>query len=218
MKFIFVGLITGMASLLGYVLYREAMHEEKTTQLATALERERSFNVRRARRLKWMQAPEKINLAAVAEAAHLTGIRPSAAAALLFCENGPEFLESGAIDKTDFFALHVPIEKRSAVEGARTLNRMAWEWFAKTPEGKRALLKMLTFAGKPYTHLGLPEQRAWAMNMAIGIDRFEDEIKDAGPAEREPLQAAMKTPTPDYGYSVKATRSAKRAKQAGGVR
>lgn len=219
MKVVFVGLIAGLASVLGFVLYREATHEDQTQALTTALERERSFNVRRERRLKWMQAPKKVNLEAVATATHLLGIRPSVAAALLYCENGPEFLESGAIDKTDFFALHVPIEKRSAVEGARTLSRMAWEWFITTPEGRRALDKMLIFAGTPYTHLGRPEQMAWAVNMSVAIERFESEIKVNGsPEAKQPVAYVMRTPTPDYGYTVKAKRSAKRAKRQGGIR
>lgn len=219
MKFILAGLITGLASVLGFILYREARHEDQVQTLSIALERERSFNVRRERRLRWMQNPQKINLEAVAMATHILGIRPSVTAALLFCENGPEHMESGAIDKTDFFALHVPIEKRSAVEGSRTLNRMAWEWFITTPDGQRALDRMLIFAGSPYTHLGLPEQRAWAVNMAVAIERFEQDIKVDGNAEaKQPVAYVMRTPTPDYGYSVKAKRPAKRAKRKGGIR
>lgn len=184
-------------------------------QTTAECEKERAFNVRRDRRLNYIQVPKQINMEAVSLAIEILGTRPSVTAALLYCENGPEFLESGSIDKTPFFSKYVPIKNRSALEGARCLNRMAWEWFVTTPEGKRAFDDFLFYAAKPYTHLGGPEQNAWAINMATAIERFEGEIKVSGESAH-PVAVIMRTPTPDYGFqnnSGKAKRPAKKARK-----
>ena len=131
---------------------------------------------------------------AVATASHIEGLPPSLVAALLYTENGPEDLETGSIDKTDYFAKDFPIEKWSALDGARTLNRMAWEWFFTTDDGRDAARSFFLYAAKPYTNLSLPEQRDWAYRIQRSEKKFRKDIAQG--REYEPEAYVMRTPTP----------------------
>lgn len=174
-------------------------HENKSpsetiAELSTKLERERSFNARRARRLHYTMRPESINLESVALANHLTGIKPSAAASILYTENGPEFIESGSLDKTDFFT-QFPIERRSAVEGSKTLNRMAWNYLTNHPAQLRAMLKESAYR---YTNMGPNQQAAWVENFLVAESKFSVNISWANKGETEPITLTRPTPTPVY--------------------
>jgi hypothetical protein len=155
-------------------------------------ERIRSFNVRRERRLKWMQAPQKIDIKNISLPYHVLGIKPSVIAALLKCENGPEYLESGSIDKSDFFALYFPLERWSALEGSRTLNRMLWEWVTLDKNREHAFY---LYAAKPYTALSVAEQNSWANNMLKAEQDFRKQIV-MDTSKEEPIVVAMRTITP----------------------
>jgi hypothetical protein len=165
---------------------------EENKRLITENERLRSFNARRTRRFKWMLKPEKINAESVTISHHLLGIPPSVIAALLYCENGPQDIESGSIDKTDYFAMHFPISQWSALDGSRTLNRMLWEWVLA--QDKETQDRFWRYASKPYTALSKPEQKHWADNMRVAEKRFRAEIS----AEIEkPVVSKLRTPIPD---------------------
>lgn len=154
-------------------------------------ERLRSFNARRTRRLKFMHKPERIDIEAVTVCSHVLGIPPSVISALIYNENGPQDLETGSIDKTDFFALHFPIQQWSALDGSRTLNRMLWEWVLS--RDKTVQDSFWRYASKPYTALSIPEQKRWADNMRVAEARFRNEIK----IEKEkPVLSKLRTPTP----------------------
>jgi hypothetical protein len=157
-------------------------------------ERLRMFNVRRERRLHWMKEPEKINTEAVEVASHVEGTPPSLVAALLYTENGPPDLETGSIDKTDYFAKEFPLSQWSALDGARTLNRMAWEYLLQDPKGRQALKGLLAYAAKPYTNLSPAEQKDWARNMQVAETRFRKMISEGKPYVPEAV--LMRTPTP----------------------
>lgn len=157
-------------------------------------ERLRMFNVRRERRLHWMKEPEKINTEAVEVASHVEGTPPSLVAALLYTENGPPDLETGSIDKTDYFAKEFPLSQLSALDGARTLNRMAWEYLLQDPKGRQALKGLLAYAAKPYTNLSPAEQKDWARNMQVAETRFRKMISEGKPYVPEAV--LMRTPTP----------------------
>ena len=157
-------------------------------------ERLRMFNVRRERRLHWMTQPQSINLESVETASHVEGTPPSLVAALLYTENGPPDLETGSIDKTDYFAKDFPLTQWSALDGARTLNRMAWEYLLTTPDGQKALKGLLSYAAKPYTNLSEPEQKDWAARMKIAEKKFREDIKEG--REYHPTAYVMRTPTP----------------------
>lgn len=183
---------------------------------------EQEFNARRERRLRLEkdEVGPKINLDAVALAFHLEGTSPDVIAALLHCEDGPMNVESGSIDKTDVFAKDIQIDRRSAVEGARTLNRMAWDWLTKTPEGQKVLPSLLTYCSTPYTSLGSLEQRDWARNMQRSIFFYQEHLKFGRDQEVEPLALIMRTPTPNYSLVAegdqghpKVARKRKRRKQ-----
>jgi hypothetical protein len=141
-----------------------------------------------------MKEPERIDMDAVATASHVEGTPPSLVAALIYTENGPQDLETGSIDKTDWFAKDFPIEKWSALDGARTLNRMAWEYLLETTDGQRALHGLLLYAAKPYTNLSDQEQKDWAMRMRVAEKRFRKNI--AAGIEYRPAAYVMRTPTP----------------------
>lgn len=165
---------------------------EENKRLIAENERLRSFNTRRSRRLKWMLKPEKINLEAVTVSNHLLGIPPSVIGALIYCENGPQDLETGSIDKTDYFAMHFPIQQWSVLDGSRTLNRMLWEWLLA--QDKETQNRFWRSASKPYTALSVKEQKTWANNMEVAEKRFRAEIS----AEIEkPLVSKLRTPIPD---------------------
>ena len=162
-------------------------------ELSRKLERERAFNVRRARRLHYMAEPRTINIDGVANAYHLMGIAPSAISALLIIENGPMDNETGSIDKTDFFVNNFPMEQRSALEGGRTLTRQLWTWITRTPTGRRAFREFLRSAAGPYTAMGSEQQEQWVNNMLTTELKYQKEI-EVGPEGF--LTIPMPTPTP----------------------
>jgi hypothetical protein len=166
-----------------------AMDENK--RLLVENEKLRSFNVRRERRLKWMMKPKSIDADSVSQATHILGTPPSIIAALLYCENGPENLETGSIDKTDYFALNFPIARWSTLDGTRTLNRMLWEWFLAQDEPTQKSFYMS--AAKPYTALSKAEQKSWAANMRAAELRFRKQITQE---VDKPLVSKLRTPTP----------------------
>lgn len=177
--------------------------KDEKTQLVIENERLRSFNVRRERRLKWMSEPKAINLTNVALAFNVLGTKPSVVAALLYTENAPEFVESGSLDKSDYFARNFPIEQWSVLEGSRTLNRMAWNWILDDPKRAHAFF---LYASKPYTGLSVSEQKQWANNMLVSEKRFRDDIVDAGGVFVEnPVQMKVRTPsaTPTVSQNTK---------------
>jgi hypothetical protein len=176
-------------------------------ELSRKLERERTFNVRRARRLHYMTEPRDINIDGIGNAYHLMGIAPSVTTALLFCENGPMDNESGSIDKTDFFVKNFPIEQRSALEGGRTLTRQLWTWVTRTPNGRKAFREFLSSAAGPYTAMSEEQQSQWVNNMLKTELRFENEI-EVGPEGF--LTIPMPTPTP-VSHSGKPQSPGKRA-------
>ncbi len=139
-----------------------------------------------------MKEPKEINVKAVQDAHEILGIRPSLIAALVYCENGPENLETGSIDKTEYYATHFPIEEWSYLDGSRTLSRMAWEWFFTTKEGQKACKQFLTFAATPYTHTSPEDQAWWVKNMIVAEKRFTTEI---GVELYKPIVQMMRTPT-----------------------
>jgi len=173
---------------------KQASYEE-IKRLVAENERLRSFNARRQRRLKWMNQPESIDLESVSLAYHVTGVKPSWIAALLYCENGPEDLKTGSIDKTDVFAKYFKVKDWSALDGTRTLTRSAFEWFSSTEEGREAAKQFLLYAAAPYTNLSAKEQQAWMRNMVKAERKFKSQITISGKEEKS-VSYVMKTPTP----------------------
>ncbi len=184
-------------SIFGLVLYISLQHfktVDRDIKFATENERLRSFNTRMMRRLKWINMPEKIDPEAVALAEHIEGTPASMVAALIFCENGPEDIETGSIDKTDYWAKNLPIKYWSKLDGARTLNRMLWNWIQAHPDQ----FKLFLFdAARPYTNMSKPLQMTWASNMFASNERFK---KDISTDRSEIKVVANFTPTPDYGF------------------
>lgn len=171
------------------------MARDQLVQLSAENERLRLFNTRRERRLKWMAKPKGLNTEAVAKAWHILGIPPSAVAALIYTENGPQDLETGSIDKTDFFAANLPIECWSTLDGSRTLNRMLWEWMLESQEGRKALPHFLVSAAGPYTAgRSDHEKRLWANHWLQWERIFKAKLLQ-GPQKGESLVVAIKTPT-----------------------
>jgi hypothetical protein len=134
--------------------------EKQVEKLSAENERLRIFNARRQRRL--VKPPATPRLESIEKASHILGTPPQVIEAVWMQENGPPDIETGSIGKTDYFAENFPMADWAALEAARTMNRMAFEWFLKTPEGKRAYPKFLTYASAPYTALGPQEQKNWA--------------------------------------------------------
>jgi len=180
------------------ILYKhDIKSQDEKYQLVVENERLRSFNVRRERRLKWMNEPKSINLNHVSQAFHILGTKPSVVAALLYSENGPEYFESGSLDRTSYFAQNFPIEQWSSLEGSRTLNRMAWNWILEDSKRSHAFF---LYASKPYTALSVAEQKSWANNMVAAEKRFRTEIADfkgntVGNMVENTLVMAIRTPT-----------------------
>jgi len=177
--------------LLTIKIYNYVGNDKKIEELTIENERLRSFNVRRERRLKWMTEPKAINLESVSLGYHLLGIKPEVLASLLYCENGPEFVETGSIDKTDYFAQHFPLDKWSALDGSRTLNRYLWDWLL---EDKKRAKDFFIYAAKPYTNLSEKEQKSWANNMIAAEERFRKDIRFSGKSDKS-IVMAMRTPT-----------------------
>lgn len=123
----------------------------------------RLFNARRQRRL--VKPPATPRDLSIAKMEHIFGTPYPVIRAVWRQENGPPDIETGSIGKTDYVALNFPVQDWAAAEAARTLNRMAWEWFLTTPEGKEALGHMLLKTAGPYTALGKQEQKDWAKNV-----------------------------------------------------
>lgn len=189
------------------ILYKhDIKSQEEKFQLVVENERLRSFNVRRERRLKWMQQPKAIKLEDIALSFNILGTTPSVTAALLYCENGPEFITTGALDKSLYFAQNFPIDKWSTLEGSRTLNRMAWSWILDDPKRSNAFF---LYAAKPYTGLSTNEQKTWANNMYLAERRFRTEIVDAGGDTESPLVMTIRTPVPTSSTST-STKSKKK--------
>ncbi len=151
----------------------------------------RMWNTRRVRRQKWMQKPESIDMEAVSLANHILGVPPSLIAALIYTENGPKFLETGSIDKTDWFAKSFALKDLSTLDGTRTLNRLVWDWLLNAPPDVQQSFFMS--AAKPYTALSLKEQQTWARNMRITEKRFRAEIKLEAD---KPVLQPLRTRTP----------------------
>lgn len=191
-KKIILILISIIIPLWSLLIYNYSFNNKQVEKLIIENERLRSFNVRRERRLKWMTEPKEINLENVALAFNILGTKPSVTAALLYCENGPEWVETGSVDKSLYFAKNFPINQWSALEGSRTLNRMLWEWLLQDEKRSKSFF---SYAAKPYTSLSLDEQKSWANNMIVAEKRFRNEIKDINKSE-ESLIISMRTPTP----------------------
>ncbi len=193
------GVIVALACHLSIRYSANSAAFERIQKLSTDLVNEKNLNVRRARRLWYMEKPKAINIEAVAAAFHVIGIAPSAAAALLKTENGPQHIESGSLDKTDFFVNNFPIEQRSALEGSRTLTRQLWTWITTTDQGRRALHAFLMAAAHDYTAMGPGQQGEWTRNMETNELRYQSLIK----FEAEGVVSLIQpTPTPDYGVLV----------------
>lgn len=127
----------------------------------------RLFNARRQRRL--IKPPATPRDQSISKMEHIFGTPAPVVRGVWRQENGPPDIETGSIGKTDFIAVSFPVQDWAAAECARTLNRMAWEWFLTTPEGKEALGHMLLKASAPYTALGAKEQKDWARNVKAFI-------------------------------------------------
>lgn len=127
----------------------------------------RMFNARRQRRL--VKPPATPREQSIAMAEHIFGTPYPVIAAIWRQENGPPDIETGSIGKTDYIALTFPVRDWAAAECARTMNRMAWEWFLTTADGREALGKMLTKSAGPYTALDMKAQKDWAKNVKAFI-------------------------------------------------
>lgn len=131
--------------------------------LAAENENLRMFNSRRQRRL--IKPPATPRDQSIAKAEHIFGTPYPVIKAVWRQENGPPDIETGSIGKTDYIAMTFPVSDWAAAECARTLNRMAWEWFLTTPEGRDALGHMLLKSAGPYTAMDKERQKDWARNV-----------------------------------------------------
>jgi hypothetical protein len=136
-------------------------------------ERLRLFNARRERRIH--KPPPVINWESCTKAGFTLGADPYVIAAIWRQENGPPDIETGSLGKTDFFAKNLPVKDWPAFEAGRTINRMAWEWFAKTPEGKEALKRMLKYSGEEYAALVVARGKVWGKNVYTYQEKFRKE-------------------------------------------
>ncbi len=161
------------------------------------LEHERIFNARRLRRLTSSERPSSVDLDAVALCFHILGTPNSISASILFIENGPIDTESGSLDKTDFFTQFEGVQ-RSALEGSRTINRMAWNWLIQNPKEMR---KMLTEHSYSYTYMNPAQQRQWVENFMVANDKFSKDITWANRGVEQPLRLTRPTPTPVYSFA-----------------
>lgn len=182
------------------LLYFFDFNSQKVSDLSRDLERERSFNARQVRLLKWTERPESINLTACAEVYHVLGVKPSVCAALLYTENGPEDIESGSADKIDYF-LKFSIQDRSALTGCRDLNRFAWTWFTSTTEGKKAFAQFLFYASGPYTSMSPAQRRAWTVSMLKNEQKFNEKMRFVTGGDSLIIMAHA-TPTPDWNAGI----------------
>lgn len=141
-------------------------------------ERLRMFNARRDRRLN--RPPASPRMDSIAQAHHVLGTAESIVAGVWYSENGPPDIETGSLGKTDAFVGY-PIEDWAALEAGRTMNRLAWEWLTRTPEGRRALPYLLKHAAGPYTAMGEFSQKQWVARILTEVDSWKHG-KKLGPA------------------------------------
>ena len=133
-------------------------------------ERLRLFNARRERRIH--KPGPTINWDSCNRAAFTLGADPYVIAAIWRQESGPPDIETGSLGKTELFAKHLPMKDWPAFEAGRTINRLTWEWFQKTPEGKEALKRMLKYSGVIYTALGESKGHEWGRNVYTFQEKF----------------------------------------------
>ena len=146
--------------------------------LSTENQNLRTFNARRDRRLN--RPPASPRWESIEQASHILGTAPSVIAGVWYAENGPPDIETGSLGKTDAFVGY-PIQDWAALEAGRTMNRLSWEWFTQTPEGRRALPFMLKSAAGPYTAMGEYSQRQWVQRILKEVDSWKHG-KKLGPA------------------------------------
>ncbi len=160
---ILLGLLLGYGFFYAVTSATVKFYSDKTEQLSAENERLRLFDARRQRRL--VKPPATPRDLSIAKAEHIFGTPYAVIRAVWRQENGPPDIETGSIGKTDYIAQTFPIQEWAAMECSRTLNRMAWEWFLNTPEGREALGRMLFKSAGPYTALSLQAQKDWAHNV-----------------------------------------------------
>lgn len=132
---------------------------DRNEKLSAENESLRLFNVKRAKLLDSPPADPREN--SITLASHILGTPKGFIRGIWFSENGFPLTETGNKGKTDFFAKNFPLEDWTALEAARTFNRLSLEWFIETEEGRKHLPKMLKYSARIYTQMDEDSQREW---------------------------------------------------------
>jgi len=136
---------------------------EKVSALSAENERLRLFNARRERRI--IKPPASPRDQSIGKASHILGTPAEVIRAIWQQENGPPDIETGSIGKTDHFAKHFEMDDWAALEAARTINRLSFNWFLHTPEGRIAYKRMLNYAAPTYAAMGPAQNAQWAKSV-----------------------------------------------------
>lgn len=159
MKYLTFAVIALVSMLFGSWLNSQGAEYEIIRDLAAENQRLRLFNAREVRRYQKPAAVPR----GTQNAEQILGTPAKLIAAVWRQENGPPDIETGVLGKTAYFSKNSPIEDWPALETARTLNIYAWDWMQNTPEGRKAMEKVIRYAAKSYTGNVMPD--AWHKNV-----------------------------------------------------